>query len=103
MGTMLQRQMGEWRSVGAVEHRRTAQKAVNTFRMSDNCFALMNGWTRRRELGTLTAQETYSGAEPSSAFGGGRCRALGAFPDQSVLTLEGDPSCWIGCVLEAEP
>ena len=65
MRTMLQRQTGEWRSVGDVECRRTAQKAVNTFRMSDDCFAPTNGWTRRHELGTLTAQGTYAGAENS--------------------------------------
>lgn len=64
MRTTLQKQMGEWRFAGAVEHRRTAQKAVNTFRMSDNWFAPTNGCTRRNELGMLTVQGIYSSAEP---------------------------------------
>ena len=34
-----------------------------------NCLAPTNGWTRRHELGTLTAQGIYSGAEPFGLVG----------------------------------
>jgi hypothetical protein len=49
MSIILQRQTGGWRSVGAVDHRRTAQRGINIFRMNDNWLVAMNGWTRNHE------------------------------------------------------
>jgi hypothetical protein len=71
MSIILRRQTGGWRSVGAVDHRRMAQKGITIFQMNDNWLAARNGSTHSHGRDILTAQEPYSrNRAPVPAIGG---------------------------------